>query len=121
MNNLKFENAHYEKALEYTQKYSKNKEDDYYKIDLPDKSDQIWTQQNNTIHALLTYLYYRITLLENKLLKIEQLLINTSASQSSKEALENLNKDLNKLSIEHVVSKRQLETYSFLIYPESPK
>lgn len=34
MNNLKYENNYYEKTLEYMQKYSKIKEDGYYKIDL---------------------------------------------------------------------------------------
>lgn len=71
MNNLKFENTHYEEALKYTQRYSKKQEDGYYKLDLPGKIDQIQTQQNNIIIALLTFLHYRLTVLENKLLTIE--------------------------------------------------
>lgn len=40
MNKLKFENSYYEEALDYTQQYSKTKDDGYYMVDLTGKSDQ---------------------------------------------------------------------------------
>lgn len=41
MNSLKFENNYYKKALDYSQKFTRTKEDGYYKVNLPGKSDQI--------------------------------------------------------------------------------
>lgn len=43
MNGIEFENYYYEEALEYIQKYSKTKEDGYYKVELIGRSDQIQT------------------------------------------------------------------------------
>lgn len=53
MNNIKFQNNYYEEALDYVQKYTKFKENGYYKVDLIGKSDQIQMQQNNMIITLL--------------------------------------------------------------------
>lgn len=121
MNKLKFENTYYKEALDYSQQFTKIKKDGYYKVDLLDKIDRVETQQNNTIIALLTSIHYKLTILENKLLSIEQNLSETTSNQNWKEALENFNKDLNKLSTEHIVSQRQPKTYSFLTYQEAPK
>lgn len=69
---LKFENTYYEETLEYSQTFTKTKEDRYYKVDVTGKSYKILIQQKNTIIALLTSLHHRVTLVENKLLTIEQ-------------------------------------------------
>lgn len=39
MNYLKYKNSYYEEALEFSQQFSKTKEDDYYKVELISKSD----------------------------------------------------------------------------------
>lgn len=78
----------------------------YYKVDLIGKIDQVQTQQNNVIIALLTSLHYRLTLIENKLLTLEQQI---------------LNKDLNKLftgTLVTLVPRRKSNTCSFLTYSQ---
>lgn len=82
MNPIKYENTHYDEAEKHSQKYSKTKEDECYKINLTGKNDQIQTQQNNIIIALLTSLHYRLTVIENKLLILEQQISGTNISQS---------------------------------------
>lgn len=83
---------------------------------MPGKSDQIHAQQNNTIIVLLTSLHYRLTVLENRLLSTEQQVQGANGSIDWKEALENINKDLSKLSTGNIVARQQPKTYSFLTY-----
>lgn len=119
MNGLNFENIYYEEALEYSQIFSRTKEDGYYKIDLPRKADQIQIQENNTIIALLTSLHHRITQLENRVFKIEHILIGANQLKDWNQTIDNLNKDLSKLSTRGIVRRRLPPSYSFLIYQQA--
>lgn len=117
MNKLKFENTYYDEVLYYAKQYSKTREDGYYKIDLNKKSDQIHSQENNTILALLASLHHRLTLIETKLITLEQQ-IQGSTSQDWKTSLEILTKDIQKLSIDSPIKKAP-SIYSFLTYNQN--
>lgn len=52
------------------------------KVDLTEKNDQIQTQQNNTIIALLMSLHHRITLVKNKIINIERILTGVDKTQN---------------------------------------
>lgn len=98
MNKLDFENTYYEEPLDLSKRFSKTKENGYCNLEVTENRDQILIQQNNTIIALLASLHHRLTLLENKLLQVETQIQKTTQATKWKESIDNLTKDLSKLS-----------------------